>query len=161
MNIQSLDDLFVYELQQLHLAERVFLDALPKLTRKDDKHDADAITQAQGRIQRLEQIFTMIDHKPRGGICWAMGGILTDADCLLGIENSDARDSAKEAAVQTCRRYLVARYTLLVALANRLGKSVVEKLLRATLDAEAVLDKGESRPSYIGDRLTALLDRKT
>ncbi len=90
-----------------------------------------------------------------------MGGILTDADFLLGVvQDSDARDLAKAAAIQTGRRYLVTRYTLLVSLASRLGRTTVEKLLRVTLDAESPLNKSESEASTIGSRLTTLFDHK-
>jgi ferritin-like metal-binding protein YciE len=162
MKIQSLDDLFLHELQQLHHAEELFLAALPKLTSKDD--NSAPITQAQGRTQRLEQAFRLIDRAPTtstASACRAMEGILADADGILGsIEDPGAQDLAKKGAVQNGRHYLVARYTLLAALANRQGKVAVEKLLRATLDAESLSDGGEAKASSIGSRLTALFDRK-
>ncbi len=161
MKVQSLDDLFRYELQQLLLAEKALLDALPKLAIKGGRSPADPIMEALGRIQRLEQIFRVIGHTPTASACWAMGGILTDADFLLGVvQDSDARDLAKAAAIQTGRRYLVTRYTLLVSLASRLGRTTVEKLLRMTLDAESPLNKSESEASTIGSRLTTLFDHK-
>ncbi len=161
MKVQSLDNLFLYELRQLHLAERAFLAALPKLAMRGGKLAVEPIMEAQGRIQRLEQIFRMINDTPTASACWAMGGILTDADFLLGIaENRDAENLAKAAAIQTGRRYLMTRYILLASLANRLGKTTIEKLLRATSDAESLLDKGEAEESTIGSRLAALCDRK-
>jgi ferritin-like metal-binding protein YciE len=161
MNIQSLDDLFLHELQQLQVAENLFLIGLPKLTMTKAKPAAESITQAQGRIQRLEQVFKLLDHTHAASACRAMEGILADADHLLAsVEDSDARGVAKAAAIQIGRCYLLVRYTLLVSWANQLGNSTVEKLLRATLDAESLLDKGESKASTIGSRLTALFDRK-
>jgi ferritin-like metal-binding protein YciE len=150
MKVQSLDNLFLYELQQLHLAERAFLAALPNLATKGGKLAVEPIMEALERIQRLEQIFRMLDHTPTASACWAMRGILTDGGFLLGLaENRDAQDLAKAAAIETGRRYLVTRYTLLVSLANRLGKTTVEKLLRVTLDAEIRLDKGEANASTV------------
>ena len=120
MQIRTLHDLFLHELQQVHRSEKTFLNALPKLATKAGKLAVDLATAALSRVQRLEQIFKIIDQVPRAGTCRAMESILAEADCLDG-SDTEAQALANAAAVETGRRYLMARYTWLMESANRLG----------------------------------------
>ena len=149
------------------LAEKLIVGTLPKMATMAHA-DAQAraldgyMLQTKERMHRLELIFKLVEHAPNATMCPAMEGILAEADELIGIiEDHDARDAAIVAAVQSVKHYLLVRYTTLLSWADLLGKSDLEKLLRATLDAESRLNKDQAKVSTLGDRLTELFDRKT
>jgi ferritin-like metal-binding protein YciE len=97
MNIRILDDLILHELQQLHVAEYLFLGALPTLM-KEDRSATQSILQAQTRIQRLEQIFSAGARL----MCRAMEGIIADATDTLGnVKVPNARDCVKESSTKS------------------------------------------------------------
>lgn len=75
--MESLDKLFEETLRDIYYAEKALLKNLPKMARKASS-DAlasafdDHIAETEGQVERLEQIFEMIDKAPRGKRCPAI-----------------------------------------------------------------------------------------
>lgn len=176
MNIRNLNDLFLHELQETHVAEMLILAALPKvaMTGPTQAKALDGyVLQAKERIKRLEQILKLVDHAPAASSRPALAGILAEIDEFIGTnEDRETREAAVYSVVQTARHYLLARYVTLESWANLLRKPEPAKLLVATLDEErsALLqptnvaggrrNHDQAKGISMGERLTALFDRK-
>jgi ferritin-like metal-binding protein YciE len=74
MTIKTLRELYIDELKDLYNAENQLVKALPKMARASssgplrtrfEKH----LNQTKGHIERLEQIFQMLDENPEGNKC--------------------------------------------------------------------------------------------
>ena len=146
MKIQKLSDLFLHTLQDIYYAENHIVKALPKMIKASDSGELskafkDHLAQTKEHVTRLEQVFKMIDHKPKAAKCPAIDGILDEAKELMGeIKDPDTRDAAMIAAAQAVEHYEITRYGTLVAWANLLGLSAASKLLDKTLKEEHAAD---------------------
>ena len=85
MPLQSLDDLFVHFLRDIYYAEKQIVKALPKMARKAESKDLREafehhLEETQGHVANLEQVFELLELKPRGSTCEAIDGILDEAD---------------------------------------------------------------------------------
>ncbi len=146
MKIQKLSDLFLHTLQDIYYAENHIVKALPKMIKKSDSGELskafqDHLEQTKEHVTRLEQVFEMIEHKPKAAKCPAIDGILDEAKELMGeIKDPDTRDAAMIAAAQAVEHYEITRYGTLVAWANLLGHTDVAKVLGKTLKEEHAAD---------------------
>ena len=80
---KDLHDLFLDQLKDIYFAEKQILKALPKMAKAatSDKlraafekhHD-----ETEGQIERLEQVFELIDKPARGKPCDAILGLLDE-----------------------------------------------------------------------------------
>ena len=69
--METLDKLFEETLRDIYYAEKAILKNLPKMARKASSADLktafeEHVEQTEGHVERLEQIFTLIDKAPRG-----------------------------------------------------------------------------------------------
>ena len=146
MKIQKLSDLFLHTLQDIYYAENHIVKALPKMIKISDSGELskafkDHLAQTKEHVTRLEQVFKMIDHKPKAAKCPAIDGILDEAKELMGeIKDADTRDAAMIAAAQAVEHYEITRYGTLVAWANLLGHTDAAKILAKTLKEEHAAD---------------------
>jgi ferritin-like metal-binding protein YciE len=70
--IKTLDDLFVHTLQDIYYAEQQIVKNLPEMAQKASNPELKAafqqhLTESQGHVQRLEQVFQM-QGKPVKGV---------------------------------------------------------------------------------------------
>ena len=70
MKIENLNDLFVHTLQDIYYAEKKIVKALPKMVKKTDSPELakafeSHLTETEGQIQRLDQVFEMCGEKPK------------------------------------------------------------------------------------------------
>src|SRR5436190_23104837 len=79
--MKSLEDLFVHLLKDIYYAEKQILKALPRMAEK--AHSAQLrkallhhLTETEGQVDRLEQVFALCNRKPIGATCPAIEGIL-------------------------------------------------------------------------------------
>ena len=146
MKILKLSDLFLHTLQDIYYAENHIVKALPKMIKISDSGELskafkDHLAQTKEHVTRLEQVFKMIDHKPKAAKCPAIDGILDEAKELMGeIKDADTRDAAMIAAAQAVEHYEITRYGTLVAWANLLGQTDAAKILAKTLKEEHAAD---------------------
>jgi ferritin-like metal-binding protein YciE len=147
MKLESLQDLLVSELKDIYSAENQILKALPKMAKAAASDDLKAafkthLEETKGQVERLEQIFELLEASPRGKKCKAMAGLIEEGSELLG-EDADpyVLDAALIAAAQKVEHYEIASYGCVRTWAQELGFDEVVELLEATLDEEKATDE--------------------
>ena len=146
-DLKSLDDLFVHTLQDIYYAEKQIEKSLPdmiekatntELTNGFKKH----LEETKGQIQRLEEVFRMHGHEPKGVDCPAIDGILEEAEEIAGdIADKQTLDAALIAAAQAVEHYEITRYGTLIAWAKELGRPDCASVLQKNLDEEKMTDE--------------------
>ena len=155
-SIRTLDDLFVHTLQDIYYAENQITKALPKMISKATDPQLKQgfqthLTETQNQIKRLEQVFKMHGHSPKGVDCPAIDGIIKEANEVAGdVADKDVLDAALLASAQAVEHYEITRYGTLIAWAEQLGRSDCASVLQQNLDEEKATDK----------KLTAIAESK-
>jgi ferritin-like metal-binding protein YciE len=143
---KKLDDLFHDTLKDVYFAEKKILATLPKMMRAAQSEDLKAAfdkhhTETEGQIERLEQVFALIDKKPVGKTCAAIVGITEEgAEIMAEYKGSPALDAGLLAAAQAVEHYEISRYGTLRTWAEELGLDEAVDLLQATLNEEEATD---------------------
>lgn len=143
---KTLHDLFHDTLKDIYYAERKILTALPKMAKAAsdpklktafEKH----LNQTEGQVERLVEIFGIIDEKPVGKTCPGINGILEEGnEVMKEFKGSPALDSALIAAAQAVEHYEISRYGTLKSWAEELDLSDAIALLGETLEEEEETD---------------------
>ncbi len=146
MELQTLNDLFIEQLQDLYSAETQLVKALPKMANAasaEELRDAfeQHLAETRDHVTRLEQIFTEIGTSPGGENCEGMAGLIKEGEEILS-QKGDATviDAALIAAAQRVEHYEIAGYGTVKTLANHLDLSEAKDLLDRTLDEESNAD---------------------
>ncbi|MFD2873751.1 ferritin-like domain-containing protein [Mucilaginibacter ximonensis] len=144
----ALKELFIDELKDIYWAEQHLVKALPKMMKgatSDDLKNTiqQHLTETEGHVSRLEQVFESIGEKAKAVKCEAMDGLLKEADELLKEtdKGTEVRDVAIISAAQKVEHYEIASYGTLRTLAGTLGFDEAQDLLQQTLDEEKNADK--------------------
>lgn len=146
-DIQTMDDLFVHQLQDIYYAENQIVKALPtmidKATDAGLKQTFSAhLEETKGHIKRLENVFRMHGVEIKGQDCPAIDGIIEEADEVAGeVADKKVLDAALIAAAQAVEHYEITRYGTLVAWAKQLGRSDCAAELQKNLEEETSADK--------------------
>lgn len=144
---KQLDELFHDTLKDIYFAEKKILTSLPKMAKAAQNPDLKAAFEkhrgeTEGQIDRLEQVFEIIDAKPQGKKCEAIVGILKEGDEISkDYKGSPALDAGLLAAAQAVEHYEISRYGTLRTWAEELGLPQAAKLLQATLNEEEKTDQ--------------------
>ncbi len=147
LKLNSLRDLYLEELRDLHSAETQLVKALPKMAEAaSDSQLKAAITTHLGQTRihasRLEQIFQQMGEKPTGETCQAMKGLIEEGKIMIDAEGDDSvRDAGLIGAAQRVEHYEMAGYGTARALAQRLGDSAAAEILQRTLGEECEADQ--------------------
>ena len=147
MSLNSLQDLFVEQLQDLYSAEQQFAEAQVKVAGAAASDELKQgiqmhIEQTEEQIGRLEQIAEALGlGSLKGKTCQAAKGLVAEANELLE-EDGDAqvKDAGIIAALQRVEHYEMAGYGTVVAYARRLGHGDAVPLLEQTLEEEKATD---------------------
>jgi len=140
-------ELFVDELKDIYWAEKHLTKALPKMAKAAQSEELKAsfeehLEVTEGQIERLEEVFSIIDMKPAAKKCEAMDGLVKEGEELMSeFKGSPAIDAALIAAAQKVEHYEIATYGTLRTYARLLGYDEAADLLQATLDEEAETDE--------------------
>lgn len=146
-DIQSMDDLYLHTLEDIYYAEQQIVKALPKMI---DKASSDTLRQAfeahlqetNGQIERLEEVFALLDKDPKGVTCPAIDGIIKEANEISKeISDPQVLDAALAAAAQAVEHYEITRYGTLIAWSKEMGRSSCADILQQTLDEEQATDR--------------------
>jgi ferritin-like metal-binding protein YciE len=144
----QLEKLFHDSLKDIYWAEKHLLKALPKMQKNattEQLQDAieEHITQTEGQVERLEQVFEMLGHKAQGKKCEAMEGLVKEGESVISEteEDSMTRDAGIIMAAQKVEHYEIATYGTLVTLAKVMGQDDVAALLEETLEEEKETDE--------------------
>ena len=98
--------------------------------------------ETQGHVERLEQIFELLDKPARGKTCDAILGILEEGKSIMDeFKGTIAIDAGLISAGQAAEHYEIARYGTLRTWAEQLGHTEAVKLLDQTLNEEKATDK--------------------
>jgi ferritin-like metal-binding protein YciE len=144
---KQLDELFHEGLKDIYFAEKKILVALPKMAKAAQLEQAKTAferhqAETEKHVERLEQIFAMIDQKPHGKQCPAIVGIVEEGQEIIeDYKGSPALDAGLIGAAQAVEHYEIARYGTLKAWAAELGLNDAVKLLDTTLAEESKTDK--------------------
>lgn len=151
MAVKTMEDLFVEALKDIYYAEKQILKALPGMVKKaDDKTLKDALEahrkETEGQIERLDEVFKLMDVPARGKKCDAIEGILSEAkEHMDDIEDAQVLDAGMIGSAQAVEHYEMTRYGSLIAWAGQIGRDDTIKLLQANLaeekNADALLSK--------------------
>src|ERR1700749_3268678 len=154
MPAKDLSALFLDTLKDIYYAEKQIYKALPKMAKAaqspalkaafEKHHD-----ETEGQIERLEQVFELIEKPARGKKCDAIEGILEEGtEIMTEYKGEPALDAGLLAAAQAVEHYEISRYGTLKTWATKLGLKDAVKLLDETLAEEKKSD----------DALTKLAD---
>ncbi|HEX7085846.1 MAG TPA: ferritin-like domain-containing protein [Vicinamibacterales bacterium] len=142
----TLREAFVEELRDVYDAEKQITKALPKMIKSaetDDLREAleTHLEETQVQIERLDQVFEMLDMRPRGIHCEGMAGIIKEGQDVVKEHDGPLRDAAMIAAAQRVEHYEIAVYGTLASWARQLGLDDAAELLHTTLEEERQTDE--------------------
>lgn len=143
----SLNDLFVDQIEDLYDAENRLTKALPQMAeaaRSSQLKQAfqSHLTETEGHVVRLEQIFREIGVDPKRETCQAMKGLIAEGEEMIKASGDpDVKDAALIAAAQRVEHYEMSGYGSARAFARRLGLTQAASLLQQTLDEEKAADE--------------------
>lgn len=144
---RTLEDAFHEELRDVLSAEKQLSQALPRLAKAASNeqlreallHHAE---ETSHQVDRLEQVFELIDKKPRAKRCEAMEGLVEEGKELLETDaEPEVLDAMLIGAAQKAEHYEIATYGTLCTWAEQLGYEQALKLLGETLNEEKTADE--------------------
>lgn len=146
MALESLQDLYLEQLKDLHSAEEQIIEALPKMIEKTTNPELRQgfemhLRQTKEQLRRLDQIGQRTGQKLSGHKCKGMEGLLEEGEELMKKRaDSDVLDAALISAAQRVEHYEMAGYGCARTYARLLGLNDDAKLLQQTLDEEGDTD---------------------
>lgn len=141
-SVETFEDLFEKSLRDIYDAEKQHTKALPKMLKKVhhpelkeafQKH----LEETERQVERLEQMFEILEIKGKGERCEAAQGLVQEAqETMSEVDDPQIRDAGIIAAAQALKHYEIAHYGTLIAWAQKLNEREVVKLLQETLREE-------------------------
>lgn len=141
-NLPDLKDLFLTHLKAMLDIEEQLVKALPKMaeaaTDKDLKMAfTDHLEETEGHVDRIKQVFEMLDEKPDTITCEAIRGLVKDAEWFIkNIKVGTVRDAALIAAANDTEHYEIATYSAAIEWATLLGYDEAREIFETTLSEE-------------------------
>jgi ferritin-like metal-binding protein YciE len=145
--LNSLEDLFINQLEDLYDAEKRITKALPKMIDAASAANLKQalqhhLTETEGHVTRLERVFAELNRTPGRETCEAMKGLLSEGEEMIKADGTpDVKDAALIAAAQRVEHYEMSGYGTARTFAQRLGLTDAATLLQSTLQEEMVADK--------------------
>src|SRR6185437_11125844 len=125
--LNTFDDLFVEQLQDLYDAEQRLTKALPKMAAAAHSPALKSafeehLRQTQNHVTRLEQVFKSIGKSAQSKTCQAMKGLVEEGSEVIGANGDpNVKDAALIAAAQRVEHYEIAGYGTVRTFAQHLG----------------------------------------
>jgi len=146
MTTNSLQELYVEQLQDLYSAERQIIKALPKMieaTQSDELSSAlkEHLEVTKNQANRIETICQELGEDPENEKCKGMEGVLKEGSDLVKDVAEEVRDAAIIAAAQRVEHYEMAGYGTARTYANLLGFEEAASMLEQTLEEEKEADQ--------------------
>lgn len=123
------------------------MKVLPKMAAKASSEELKEaleshLAETETHVQRLEEVFRMLDQKASAKTCEALEGLIREAEeTMAEIDDSETLDAAIISSAQTVEHYEIARYGTLACWAAEIGNSDVAELLEQTLEEEKAADE--------------------
>jgi ferritin-like metal-binding protein YciE len=146
MAVTTLQDLFEETLKDLYYVEKKLMKTLPMMAEKASSSELkgaikDHLAETETHVQRLEQIFKLLDKRASAKKCEALEGLIKEAEEVTDeIRDKKTLDAAIISSAQTVEHYEIARYGTLACWAAEIGISEVAELLEQTLEEEKAAD---------------------
>lgn len=147
MSVDTLQEMFEDELKDVLSAEKQLVKALPKMAKATtdpklrkgfEKH----LEETRVHVERLEEVFKLMDKTARAKTCKAMKGLVEEGSEIIEEEmDAEVKDAALIAAAQKVEHYEIATYGTLAAWAKQLGHRQALNLLVKTLSEEKLTDE--------------------
>jgi ferritin-like metal-binding protein YciE len=144
---KTLDDLFHETLKDIYFTEKALVKALPRMAKAadcDELREAfeNHLKETEDQVDRLEQVFKLIDKPARAKTCEAIKGLTDEAkEVMKDFKGTHALDAGLLSSAQAVEHYEISRYGTLKAWASELGLDKAVRLLDATLQEEKNADR--------------------
>jgi ferritin-like metal-binding protein YciE len=149
--MESLHDLFLKELSDIHDAENQVMKALPKLAKAASSTQLQRafehhLEETRSQIGRLDEVFAHLGEEPEGKKCKGMQGLIDEGGEILKMKGDEAtRDAALIAAAQKVEHYEIASYGTVATFAKMLGDMEAARILGEILSQEKETDQKLTR----------------
>jgi ferritin-like metal-binding protein YciE len=147
MKIETMEDLFLEQVEDLYDAEKRLVKALPKMAEASTSQTLrqafeSHLMETEGHVSRLETIFRTLGQDPKSQTCDAMKGLISEGeDVVSDIDQSSLRDAGLIAAANRVEHYEIAAYGSARTFADILGLTEAASLLEQTLQEEKMADQ--------------------
>lgn len=147
MAVKTLNDLFVETLKDLYYVEKKLVKTLPKMASKASSPELkqameDHLAETETHVERLEQVFALLEQRASAKKCEALEGLLKEAEEVSEeIDDAQTLDAAIISSAQTVEHYEIARYGTLACWAAEIGNTDIAELLEQTLEEEKAADE--------------------
>jgi ferritin-like metal-binding protein YciE len=143
----ELQELFLDELADLLSAETQLTKALPKMAKAAEAEElAEAfrshLTETEGHVNRLKEVFESLGEKAKSKTCKAMKGLIEEGSELMQeLKGKKTMDAGLVAAAQKVEHYEIASYGTVIAWARQMGHDGAVSLLEETIGEEKAADE--------------------
>jgi ferritin-like metal-binding protein YciE len=147
MNPESLKELLVDDLRDLYDAEKQLTKVLPKVAESVSNEQLvkgihEHLETTKKQAERLEQMFKLLGEETKGKPCAGMKGILEEGEEHLSEQESDElKNMVAISGSRKVEHYEIVAYTGAMELAQALGNTQVERLIKQNLAEEQRMDK--------------------
>lgn len=146
--VDSLRTLLVEQVKDLYDAEKRLTKAIPKLAKASTNEELQAaleehLSETENQVSRLEQVFELLDERPKAKPCEGMKGLIEEGDehAQEDYDDDDLRDAMIIGSAQRVEHYEIAGYGTAIAHARLLGLNDIVELLEETLGEEKTADQ--------------------
>jgi ferritin-like metal-binding protein YciE len=146
MKLETLHDCLALKAMCLYDVETQILKALPKMIKNSTSEKlkeafTEHMSETENHVQRIEQIFEILDVKPKKTKVEAIRGIIDDATWITEQDTIPAtQDTLLIGAARHVEHYEISGYMALLDWAKMLGLSEVASLAEETLEEEKNAD---------------------
>jgi len=147
MKIETMEELFLEQVEDLYDAEKRLVKALPKMAEASTSTSLrqafeSHLLETEGHVSRLETIFRLMNKDPKAETCPAMKGLVSEGeDIVSNIDESPLRDAGLIAAANRVEHYEIAAYGSARTFAQTLGLDQAAAILEQTLQEEKKADQ--------------------
>lgn len=145
--MEDLRDLLIDELRDIYDAEHRITKALPKMRKAAGSEELKEafdmhLQETEGQIERLEQVFDLLDEPAKRKKCEGILGLLEEGEEKMGEDaHQSVLDAALIASAQKVEHYEIASYGTVRTYAQMLGQNEAAALLEENLQEEKAADE--------------------
>jgi len=147
MELNSLQDVFAEQLNDLRSAEQQLVAALPKMANAATSNELrqafeEHLQETRSHVERIDELISTIGIATTGEECKGMKGLIEEGEEIISANGDGmAKDAALIAAAQRVEHYEIAAYGTVLALADHLELDDATDGLGQTLNEEEMADK--------------------
>jgi ferritin-like metal-binding protein YciE len=148
----GLREVMLEELRDLYSAENQLVKALPKIAKAAQDEElqqafSEHLQETTGQVDRLKEVFSLLEEKPTGKHCKGMEGLIEEAkEAIDEEEEGEAYDIGLIGAAARVEHYEIAGYTAVIAMLKGLGlEEAAEPLIETLNEENEALEKLESK----------------